>query len=87
MNYNTTQGIIHSFIAFAKFPEKTNISYLLICKRSCAYQGVRNVSFSENFANVINGCFPAEMNQNALIAKVSICQKNDTLFKIDEKGN
>ena len=23
--------------------------------RTCAYQGVRNVSFSENFANVLNG--------------------------------
>ena len=28
--------------------QKTNISYLLI--RTCAYQGVRNVSFSENLA-------------------------------------
>ena len=24
-------------------------------KRMCAYQGVRNVSFSENFAHVLNG--------------------------------
>ena len=23
---------------------------------TCAYQGVRNVSFSENFAKVFNGC-------------------------------
>ena len=27
---------------------KTNISYPLICTRTCAYQGVRNVCFSEN---------------------------------------
>ena len=29
---------------------KTNISYPLIRTRMCAYQGVRNVHFSENFA-------------------------------------
>ena len=33
---------------------KTNISYPLMRTRSCAYLGVRNVSFSENVANVIN---------------------------------
>ena len=35
------------------FP-KTNISDPLIHTRMCAYQGVRNVSFSENFAYVLN---------------------------------
>ena len=29
---------------------KTNISYPLIRRRTCAYQGVRNVRFSENLA-------------------------------------
>ena len=33
---------------------KTNISYPLIQIRKCAYQGVRNVSFSENFAYTLN---------------------------------
>ena len=33
---------------------KTNVSYPLIHTRTCAYQGVRNVSFSENFAYVLN---------------------------------
>ena len=33
---------------------KTNIPYPLFRTRLCAYQGVRNVSFSENSANVIN---------------------------------
>ena len=33
---------------------KTNISYPLIRTRTCAYQRVRNVSFSENFGNVLN---------------------------------
>ena len=31
----------HSFSAYVKFPEKTNISYLLIRTRACAYQGGR----------------------------------------------
>ena len=39
------------------FP-KTNISYLLICTRTCEYQGVRNVSFSENCACVLNEWSP-----------------------------
>ena len=34
---------------------KTNISDLLIRTSAGAYQGVRNVSFSENFAYVLNG--------------------------------
>ena len=34
--------------------QKTNISYLLIRTRTSAYQGVRNVSFSEKFASVLN---------------------------------
>ena len=33
---------------------KANISYPMIRTRSCAYLGVKNVSFSVNFANVIN---------------------------------
>ena len=32
----------------AKFSEKMHISYSLIRTRTCAYQGVRNVHFSEN---------------------------------------
>ena len=44
----------HSFSTFAKFSEKLNISYPLIPARTCAYQGVRNVSFSGNFANILN---------------------------------
>ena len=33
---------------------KTNISYPQIRTRTYAYQGVRNISFSENFAYVLN---------------------------------
>ena len=38
-----------------KIFRKTNISNSLISTRTCAYQGVRNVSFSEDFAYVLNG--------------------------------
>ena len=44
----------YSFSTYSKFSEKTNFSYLLIRTRICAYQGVRNVRFSENFAYVLN---------------------------------
>ena len=37
-----------------KIFRKTNISNPLIRTRTCAYQGVRNVSFSENFTYVLN---------------------------------
>ena len=45
----------HSFSTYAKFSGKINISYPLTRKRGSAYHGVRNVSFSENFAHVLNG--------------------------------
>ena len=38
-----------------KIFRKTNISNPLIRTRTCAYQGVRNISFSENFPYVLNG--------------------------------
>ena len=44
----------HSFNKYAKIFEKTSISYSLIRTRKCEYQGVRNVSFSEIFAYVLN---------------------------------
>ena len=48
-------NIMESFIYYIrKIFQKTNISYLLIRTQTCEYQGVRNVSFSENSANVIN---------------------------------
>ena len=37
-----------------KISWKINISYLLIRKRTCVYQGGRNISFSEHFAYVLN---------------------------------
>ena len=38
-----------------KFFRKTNISKSLIRTRTCAYQGARNVSISENFAYLLHG--------------------------------
>ena len=35
------------FSTYVKFSEK-HISFSLICTRTCVYQGVRDVSFSEN---------------------------------------
>ena len=43
-----------SFIKYVrKIFRKTNISYRLIRTRTCVYQGVRNISFSENFVYVL----------------------------------
>ena len=44
----------HSFSTYAKFSEEHNISYPLIRIHACAYQGERNVSFTENLAYVLN---------------------------------
>ena len=40
----------HSFSTFAKFSEKLTFLTPLIGTLICVYQGVRDVSFSENFA-------------------------------------
>ena len=38
-----------------KIFRKTNISNPLMRIRTCGYQGVRNVRFSDNFAYILNG--------------------------------
>ena len=43
----------HSLNAYVNF-RKTNISYSLIRARTCVYQGLRSVSFAENFAHGLN---------------------------------
>ena len=46
------------YIEFDYYPEYGNFSEKLkFLTRTCAYQGVRNVSFSENFAFVLNEWF------------------------------
>ena len=47
-NLDAFKSTDHSFSAYAKFSEKTNISHPLIRTQTCTYQGLRNVSFSEN---------------------------------------
>ena len=46
---------------------KTNISFLLIRARTCAYQGVRNVRFSENLACFVFLEHPIEIRPFALL--------------------
>ena len=41
-----------------KIFRKTNSSYPMTSTRTCAYQSVRNVSFSENSAYVLNELLP-----------------------------
>ena len=45
----------HPFSTYTKFSEKLIFLTPLIRTRTCTYQGVRNVTFSENFAYVLNG--------------------------------
>ena len=56
---------------------KTNISNPLKRTRTCAHQGVRNVSFSENFAYALNGWSQNKLRQNLKPSKfLSIVQRN-----------
>ena len=45
---------------------KTSISNPLIRARTCAYQGVRNINFSKNFACILNEC---PLNRSSLQKK------------------
>ena len=57
-----------SFVKYVrKIFRKTNISNILIRTRTCAYQGVTNVSFSENFAYVLNEWPPMVSSFSRLI--------------------
>ena len=47
----------YSFSRYAIFSEKINIFCPQIRTPTCAYQGVRNVSFSDNFAYLLNEWF------------------------------
>ena len=50
------QGFIH-LVSTQNFPKNSHFLPLWYA-RTCAYQGVRNVSFSENFAYILNGWSP-----------------------------
>lgn len=43
----------HSFTMQAKFFEKLTCPTPLACTCTCAYQGLKNLSFSENFAHLL----------------------------------
>ena len=47
----------HPFSTYAIF-RKTNISFLLLHTHTCTYHGIRNVSFSEHFAYLLNPICP-----------------------------
>ena len=51
-----------------KIFRKANIYYPLIRKRTYAYQGIRCVSFSENFANALNAMIPYGVRLHKFIA-------------------
>ena len=50
---NQCLGIIH-LVSTENVPKKTNIFSPLIRTHTCAYQGVRNICFSENFAYILH---------------------------------
>ena len=52
-NHLFSIGIIH-LGSTQNLSKKNNISYPAIRTRVCAHEGARNVSFSENFAYVLN---------------------------------
>ena len=67
----------------------TNISYLLMRAQTCAYQGVRNTRFSENFAYVLNGCsqswwvhFPEFSTPKNMIISLKIWSSFTSLRKV-----
>ena len=52
-NFEQRNGLSYKYVR--KTLRKANISNPLIRTLACADQGVRNVSFLENFAYVLNG--------------------------------
>ena len=74
-----------SFISYVrKIFLKTNISYLVIRKRTCAYQGVRNVSFLENFVYVLNE-WSQTQTKSQLIQPSYSCMYLCIYFAINKK--
>ena len=71
----------HSFSALAKFSEKLIfLTPWYAHTHTCAYQGVRNVSFSKNFANVLNE-WPKLLE--AIVKKMGErCIRNELVWKL-----
>ena len=72
---------LRSFIYYErKIFQKTNISYPLIGICTCAYQGVRNGSFSENFAYVLH-----EWSRSYWLILGEVCKTIYILNRLAEK--
>ena len=65
-------GRDHSFSTYSEFSGELTF-FPLISTRTCAYQGVRNVSFSENFAYVLNEWSLTDFVIQALPWVIAIC--------------
>ena len=65
-------GRDHSFSTYSEFSGELTF-FPLISTRTCAYQGVRNVSFSENFAYVLNELSLTDFVIQALPWVIAIC--------------
>ena len=62
---------------------KTNISNPLIRTQTCACQGARNVSFSENFAYVLNGSPLSEvLDRNSTVGGKMLFVREDIHYKL-----
>ena len=84
------EGIIHA----VRMQNISKNSYPLICTRTCAYQVVRNVSLSENFAYVLNewsqSGFTPEYNKLFQQQKLEIWMTNkdtNTVLFMNQNGN
>ena len=77
-NINYSKGPSIKYVR--KIFRKTNISNLMICTRTCAYQGVRNISFSENLAYVLNGWPPILLSLvcPTVLRKYDLCKYVNT---------
>ena len=67
-------SLASSIQQLCKVFRKTNISYPLMRTCACAYQGAKNVSFSKNTAQVLNGKFPWTITES--IAQSIPCNFN-----------
>ena len=60
---------VHPLSRYKNFSEKLKISNPPIHTCACAYQGIRNVGFAENFACLLNGWSLNDISTNKGISK------------------
>ena len=68
-----------------KIFRKTNISYPLIRTCTCAYQGIINVSFPENFVYVLNGWAQGRCHEEKIFYKMHKKIRNYCIKESDAK--